>query len=306
MAGPRLKPEARAFKDNVVKNDYYKFAIEAIEDVHKTFGPDPYGLIITANSGVGKTTILEGYEKIYEVAPSKTKSKKHVVLIDSPHKISTEMFASALLEKLGDPDPTSGKPMAQLIRLKKYIVELEVEIVFVDEFQDMMPKAGKIDENSRAVKFVKWLMNNLEIPIVLAGKPEVNDIRKFVDHAETRFNNTFKLYEFNCNTPKDTKILKRYYKTRISKIPRDITHLNNPDTMKKLLLASHGINRTLCRILTTAIDKTKNNDCITDEVLEDAWLRVSSQESRNKIGFIPFRATTKKVLNKLQELKLHA
>ena len=61
MAGPRLKPEARAFADMVVKNDYYKFAIEAIEDVHKTFGPDPYGLIITANSGVGKTTILKGY-----------------------------------------------------------------------------------------------------------------------------------------------------------------------------------------------------------------------------------------------------
>ncbi len=157
---------------------------------------DPDCLLLTGSTGAGKTTIYKTYAQNY---PSQeTEEGKIVPIIHAvtPSAATIKGLVSVLLKQLGDPLHDKGTTTSKTSRLYDLLEACQVELIFLDEFHNF-----KDLESDKVLKNVcDWLKNlilNTKIPIVLFGTPESEDILK-VDNLQLsrRFNYRHSLIPF--------------------------------------------------------------------------------------------------------------
>lgn len=287
--------EAIVFNSRVVEHPAYKQILNQLELVRLSKGlVDLRGSLFLANTGVGKTFTLSNF-----VAGC---DEGKVVVIDSPPEITLNSIIEELLEALRDPKPETGTVTMKRRRLRRLLEEREIQMIIIDEIQDLLPR-GKLDDKTRGIKLIKWLMNNTNIPVALAGLPYCITILQADKQIASRFNNVIELHSYSMLNDSEKLKYFTFMKSLLSAFPRPVKCLMNESGLKRFLLATNGLPRTIKSTLTTAIQLTEKDQEVDREVLSVVWQR-SVTNFANTID--PFRATDTQVKNALIDMGLLA
>lgn len=179
----------------------FKKGLELIERCHQSIlsSNDPQCLLITGLSGSGKSTIFDAYIKKHDkIVYEETRTKKVILSAEIPSPTTIISFLEALLEKLGDPFPTSGNKGNKHRRLVNLIRDCGVELILLDEFQHFVhPHNKKI--NYDVSDCFKSIVNLTKVPVVLFGLSESKDVLNCNPQLKRRFSMVYNLSPFGCD-----------------------------------------------------------------------------------------------------------
>jgi len=307
LTNNKFKPAALKFGNALVQDSDYMHAWSALEYTHMAQTIDPRCMLLIGHSGDGKTSILTRYQASCAVKKRHELSPQHVVLVTATSKLSVHNFASRVLRALGDPAPNTGTFASKEERLQCYKQKLGLELVIIDEFHDLLPK-GYYDMRSGIVKFIKWLMVELKVSVIMSGLPLSEEILSIDEQIETRCNDIVEFTRFSMCNKEQTQRYASFIKSLMSEFPTSIKGLFSSDGsgLLRLLLATHGNKRRLKDLLIYAIQATPESDSTTQAILHDAWTHTVSRMIRNEAKALPFSSTLKQVKSSLVDLGLYA
>jgi len=130
-------------------------------------------IAIIGETNNGKTTLIDNFYNKHKVEPNPTNHKTilPVISLQMPSDPDENRLYDVLLERLfanGSPrEPVTSK----LTRLKKILTNLEVRIIILDEFQNML--VGALKKQRKLLNAIKYLGNELQISFVASGTMEV-------------------------------------------------------------------------------------------------------------------------------------
>ncbi len=161
---------------------------------------EPVNVMLTGHSGTGKTTACN--------AVLSKRKRKHVTREDCevtlvpafyalvPNPVTIKGVASALLNSLGDPDPTRGTALAMTLRLGRLLKTCETQVIILDELQHLLKHDHKSTTNN-VKDWLKTLINEFKVPIVIVGTPQCSDVINTDSQLERRFTTRFELNNLN-------------------------------------------------------------------------------------------------------------
>lgn len=197
------------------------------------------GVVLIGRPGTGKSAAMRRLErwlrerlKLHASAPSPLPIA--LVTAEATHKA----LLSSILTALGDPLAGSGTAAHMFARILRFVRELGVKGLVLDEFQHTF--AGKTATQARAVtQTLKNLVNSLEIPVILVGIPSIEFFIQTSDELSQRFKRTVRLTDLTLRDKKDAKELVAMLRTLDSVIPlASDCKLESSEMLPRLLLAS--------------------------------------------------------------------
>jgi Bacterial TniB protein len=99
---------------------------------HSRVAAEPECLLITGQTGAGKTTICQNYSGRFPRQPTKTGICAPVLSASIPVPATVKSLVTRLLLALGDPMPERGSVVSQTLRLFGLVRECQVDLVILD------------------------------------------------------------------------------------------------------------------------------------------------------------------------------
>lgn len=193
-----------AQKLNAVNNTYISYPrfdeiLDAIEYCHyfSSCKDEPECMFLSGCTGVGKTTIFHTYANKYPSFVTCDRTVMPILTVTIPAPATVKAVVSKLLWQLGDPEYDKGSIGKQTIRLIGLIRDCGVQLIILDEFQHFIDRDS--DMVLRTVSdWLKTLILDTNLPIILIGLPEAEQILKLRDHSQLsrRFANRYCLSPF--------------------------------------------------------------------------------------------------------------
>lgn len=248
--------------------------LNLIEECHQSsnFFERPLCMRISGPSGSGKTTIIKIHHKRYPDINTPAGIEKPVLYSRIPCPAYIGGLASKLLYDLGDPFYLkSGKIILNTQRLYKLLKACKVKIIFLDEVQHL------VDRNSQKLlrdssDWFKELIDETSIPIVFLGMPDSNKI--FIENEQ--LSNRVRLVENLQPFAYDDIYRKFLYLYDLSLPLRDLSDFADPNTSKRLFIASKGLLKNIHDLIleSTNIAIRNNSTRITMPMLATAYEKV--------------------------------
>ncbi|HIC2065943.1 TPA: TniB family NTP-binding protein [Raoultella ornithinolytica] len=141
---------------------------------NKQLGAEPQCMLLTGDTGAGKTYFLQNYMRKF---PDQNKNgfvKKPLLVSRIPSKPSIESSMIELLKDLGQwgsvyrRNKSSAENLTE--SLIKCLLRCETELIIIDEFQELIENKSRESRNQIANR-LKYLSEKARIPIVLVGMP---------------------------------------------------------------------------------------------------------------------------------------
>ena len=144
-------------------------------------------MVLTAPTNNGKTWLLRRFvdRHVGEPDPDTEQSSIPIVMIDVPPEASESRLYQALLERLLSPGPNREPIDTKLHRLKHILERLGTRILILDEFSNAL--AGGPVHQMKFLNAIKGLGNALQIPIVVAGVPQIGALLRRDPQLANRF-----------------------------------------------------------------------------------------------------------------------
>src|SRR5947209_272618 len=111
--------------------------LEKIKHCHEysKIAAEPECMFISGYAGTGKTTLYEHYEEQHPRTRTENGVNIPVLSAAVPQRATEKTLVSELLCRMRDPAAERGSAYIQTSRLKMFIKDCGVGIVFLDEFQ---------------------------------------------------------------------------------------------------------------------------------------------------------------------------
>ena len=315
-----LKQETIEFNNKASLHPNFEAGINALSNVMKYKGVKSYGVMILGDPGCGKTFLLDTFQRMHPDIFTRRKTEVPMVRIDSPPEINAGSMYSELLEALGDPCADEGAPKSLRKRLKKLLKNLNSKLMSIDEAHDFLPSSG-LSKTSIVLKVIKWLMNNTNVPLILAGKPETKNLLDCDDQLEGRFLEVIKLENFSCITTEKSLDSADFFDGLFSVFPRQTIGLefldefesadgefhyklnNNFSNLLRFVLATSGNPRLINKLLLEVIESTNKKDVLAIADFAPAWEKIL--QSKMVFNFNPFTADLSVVKKNASERGLY-
>lgn len=181
MTNDAIRDRQQRFAHFIVPHQAYTQAVATIEHAvvaaHTT--REPVSVLMTGESGTGKTTICRVL--VSQRPPAETKIEEGGIrrVIPAfycavPADVSIKGLASEMLNRLGCEEMRGDRVILER-RLMGLLKTCQTEVIFLDEFHHLLARGA---EKTRAgvCDWVKGLMNETGIPIVLVGMPKCEAI----------------------------------------------------------------------------------------------------------------------------------
>lgn len=144
-------------------------------------------LLIFGASGMGKTMIVEKFLRAHPPSFDDATGVDHrpVVVVQMVASPDEGRFYHRLLAAIGAPPPTRatlGQLETQSLRLLR---EMAPRMLVIDEVQNLI--AGTYREQRRMLNLLRFLGNELRIPLVCLGSHEARDVIRGDAHLNSRF-----------------------------------------------------------------------------------------------------------------------
>ena len=218
-------------------------AIEELEDLYEHPKVDRMpNLLITGETNNGKTSILN---RFYTAHPEYTTAICNVVPvihISAPIAPSPNALYEKILDNLRVPYGVNDSASRKESQVLQILHDIETTVVVIDEFQDIYH--GSHREQSNFLAALRHLGNDLKIPIVAAGIPDVQRTLSADPQMANRFE-TIRLEKWKLDK-EFARLVMSFEKTLPLKEP---SNLHKRETLVKLHDLSEGILGELATIL---------------------------------------------------------
>ena len=260
-AYPHLFPQFRAMADapreqriQRIRMDRWlgyaraEAALSAMEDLlsfpKRTRMPN---LLLVGPTNNGKTMIVEKFRRAH--LPSAETGCGAVAVpvlkVQMPPAPDERRFFSAVLEALGAPDRSNDRLPAKQDMAMRMLRATSVRMLVIDEVHNIL--SGSRDQQRRFLNLLRWLGNELQIPLVAVGTAEALRAIQSDDQLANRFT-PFSLLPW-ASGPEYSRLLN----TLEAMLPlREPSRLEEPAMAQKLLSASEGILGEVVSLVTTA------------------------------------------------------
>ena len=162
----------------------------------------PKSVLVTGPSGAGKSAIVEYYRDHFPKQEDSNEegeiTKVPVLYISLPDDKNVKAAPRAILEVLGSPKRKVSETRNELNRAFYGLAkECGVELIIIDELHNAF-KAGSEKEVSKIAFWLKTLINDAKIPLILVGlKNECERLITLEEELETRIHYRFHLEFYN-------------------------------------------------------------------------------------------------------------
>jgi type II secretory pathway predicted ATPase ExeA len=249
-------------------------ALAAMEDLltfpKRTRMPN---LLLVGPSNNGKTMIVEKFRREHmrgaEADVREGAIAVPVLKVQMPPAPDERRFFSAVLEALGAPDRSNDRLAAKQDMAMRMLRATSVRLLVIDEVHNIL--SGSRDQQRRFLNLLRWLGNELQIPLVAVGTSNALRAIQSDDQLANRFT-PFSLPPWRF----DAEYL-RMLNTLEAMLPlRERSSLEEPAVAQKILSAAEGILGEVVNLVTTA--------AVAAVVSGEERIRIERAED---IGFIP-------------------
>ncbi len=246
---------------------------------------EPECLLILGESGTGKSMIIKRYMKEFVRHEAEEHSVVPVLVSTVPAPGSIKYIVTKLLHSLGDSLPERGTTLEQTLRLIKLLKDRRVELIILDEFQHFTEQNNSLRMSS-ASDWLKTLIVNTKIPIVLAGLPKSIDILRANEQLRIKYFATETLRPFGWEWGGMEIREFRVFLHRLDEslpLPKR-SNLDDIDTSYRLYCASNGIISTVMKIVRRAAGLAidRNFPKLTSHQLSEAYEEEIAYENDNR------------------------
>lgn len=270
---------------------------------HSKIAKDPTCLLITGETGTGKTSLLERYVKRFPRRVEEKQTKDGlmkvrivpVLYVICPTKATEKNMVEVMLTELGDPEANKGNLTTQTLRLVHYAEACEVEGILVDEFQHLWDRDGNVIRKNVA-NYMKEIIIRTKKPMIVTGMPSSSGIMDDNPQLNRRFRRvSLDPLKWKPSPPKDgakpISEFKAFLSILDAALPFKRSNLSDNVIAYSFFEASDGIVDKVMRLTRTAAALAIKHDLekLDSQVLAEAYemeLREERPEHEN-----PFRSS---------------
>lgn len=145
------------------------------------------GLVVSGPSGAGKTMLGKSFLRRYpkDEASDSLAASIPVLSISMTGAREAKLLYNRMLATLGVPDAMSYAGADRERMVLKICRAVRAKLLIVDEIQDVLKSTAR--QQRIALDTIKYLMNELQIPVLVLGTSEAPDAMKLDEHLNARF-----------------------------------------------------------------------------------------------------------------------
>jgi DNA polymerase III delta prime subunit len=239
-------------------------------------------LLIVGDTNNGKTTIIN---RFCEKHPRDNNECGEaiivpVLLVEVPPVPDEASLYNAMLEELSAPHKKKDHPDQKRSQVKNISKAICLRLLILDEIHNML--AGNRSQQSGLRNAIKYLGNQLTIPIATVGTKEAFNAIQADDQLANRFE-PIELPKWNMNE-EYLRLLASFERMLPLWKPSNLTETS---LALKLLSMSEGLIGEISSLLTkAAVEAIKNgSECISAKLLDSIdWVQPSKRKQRHNIG----------------------
>lgn len=214
------------------------------------------GLLLVAQTGSGKTTVLQYYESRFPRIESKRGTRIPVLRVNTPEFPSVKTLAEAILYAMGDPSAAKGTATAKTERIVHFFKECCVELLFIDEFQHFYD-GRRTAESERVSDWLKNLINNVGIPVILAGLPRSIAVVNTNPQLRRRFGAPHYMEPFDFESEEERLEFRGVLNGIQLCLPLPCISLSEVNMARRFYFASHGLFDYVIKIIDDAVSRSR-------------------------------------------------
>lgn len=243
-------------RKQVIEHPKFTLAIREIARLHergKAVGVAE-GMLFVAQTGSGKTTVLQYYESRFPRIETTRGTRIPVLRVDTPESPSVKTLAEAILFAMGDPAAAKGTATAKTNRIIHFFNECGVELLFIDEFQHFYD-GRRASESKRVSDWLKNLINKVGIPVVLAGLPRSISVVNANPQLRRRFGAPHYMQPFGFDNQEEKLEFRGVLNVIQSRLPVPCIDLSEANIAQCFFFASHGLLDYVVKIIDDAVSR---------------------------------------------------
>ena len=235
-------------------------------------------LAIIGETNNGKTMLLNSFYRSHSpddatLLTGEQNTELPILKMQSPPEPNENRLYSDILLRLFSSASTRESTESKLQRIKILLTNLNTKMIILDEFQNAL--AGTGNRLRRFLNAIKYLGNELQIPIVVAGTPETLNVLQADPQIKNRFEPVF-LHKWDF----DNEFLRLLATFETRWLPlQQPSKLHQPKIAKRLYDECEGTIGELSRLLQLLAREAirSGSETITEELL--------SYERLKKLGW---------------------
>ena len=232
----------------------FREAVSLLDRCHNgsQYGGEPVCGAILGASGVGKTSVVDHYRRLHPSEETETGTRQPVLKVTLQPDARPKGIASDLLLALGDPAWSSGTVQTLTNRAVRLLKHCGVELIVMDEFHHLFD-ADRAKVMTKASQWLKVLIVNTRIPVVVCGMPEAEYVLR-AEHTERRFKLRLTLRCFTWRTAQGRREFCGMLKKLDETLPlTKSSDLAEPEMAGRLYLTCRGVSDYLMTLLRGAL-----------------------------------------------------
>lgn len=280
-------------RSRAIQYPIHMSAIQKIRLLHKRAQASGHSgaLLITGFTGTGKTTLIREYKAEHPPVDEGERIRMPVLSVETPAAPTVKNLVETILIAIGDPMSHRGSAEEKTQRIYHLLKVCGVELLMIDEFQHFF-EHGRRNEIHHVTDWLKNLLNNAGIPVVLFGLPYSEEVLRLNVQLARRFSSRYYLRPFGFGNPRDIQEFRGVLNVIENSLPLPSVQLSTPEMALRFHCASYGLIDFIGKIVDGAVllayqrDYERLDERVFAEAFEEeVWREVPSEQN-------PFLANT--------------
>ena len=260
-----------------IETAQYKQALEDFDWIIqlKKIANQTRGIVMTGQSGVGKTKILQSVVAKYPPVNERNRLRHQVIMFGMPANPTISGLCKSILDRLEQPYPAKC-PEADLTRLVKIAIKgIEPYLLIIDEAQHLIEGNRLQKKAAQTADWVKQLMNDTGVSIALVGMPNTEILTEKNDQLRRRFSRRRVIKPYKADRKGERERLLNAIKALLAEFgyEGDSSFIEKPTPLKRLCIATDGRLGLIVPLLIEAIRLSfdENNSALTENHFFNAF-----------------------------------
>lgn len=183
-----------------------------------SFLAEPECVLLTGNSGSGKTSFIKQFVSHYPVIYEDEVDIRTVIYVEIPSQASIKDLCLVILKAFEDPfDNSKLTKLALSEKVINFARQAKTKLLILDEFQHLTEKSTLTKVDNLA-NWIKNFINVTRIPVLIVGMPESEYILAENTQLSRRFYTRYKLEFFSLSNEKDVAVYYKFLKNLSNKL----------------------------------------------------------------------------------------
>lgn len=183
-----------------------------------SFLAEPECVLLTGNSGSGKTSFIKQFVSHYPVIYGDEVDIRTVIYVEIPSQASIKDLCLVILKAFED--PVDNSKLTKLVLSEKVInftKQAKTKLLILDEFQHLTEKSTLTKVDNLA-NWIKNFINVTRIPVLIVGMPESEYVLSENAQLSRRFYTRYKLEFFSLSKKRDVVVYYKFLKSLSDKL----------------------------------------------------------------------------------------